>query len=230
MNLITIIDGLAPYQFVRAEELSESVIQSDHVGAEWLVPDSGEEVPLHVFPVVGGFGMYCSKCHGFYPKEICVHTAAAFLSARSWMCDETDDDTGYEHIIRGNIGELRSILSQGTEYFGCLYASKEIGEVVDRDVCMEFAGTIVGRALRLMDKMSNPRDCANVCLSTSGTLLSVSIFSGNTSQHIGVSWNLWVTRHFSTAEREFGKSSFPVHVQSSSRLSLASTMGSVISL
>lgn len=153
MNLITIIDGLAPYQFVRAEELSESVIQSDHVGAEWLVPDSGEEVPLHVFPVVGGFGMYCSKCHGFYPKEICVHTAAAFLSARSWMCDEMDDDTGYEHIIRGNIGELRSILSQGTEYFGCLYASKEIGEVVDRDVCMEFAGTIVGRALRLMDRI-----------------------------------------------------------------------------
>ena len=49
MNLITIIDGLAPYQFVRAEELSESVIQSDSVGAEWLVPDSGEEVPLHVF-------------------------------------------------------------------------------------------------------------------------------------------------------------------------------------
>lgn len=152
MNLISMIDSLAPFQFSRAEVLSQSVIQSNLVGEAWLVPDSGEEAHVHLFPVVRGYGMYCSRCRGLYPNEFCEHTAAVFLSAMPWICDP-DDDAKSERVIRNNIKELRSMLSKGTEYFGCLYASKELGEIDDRSVCMEFAGVVVGRVFRLLDNI-----------------------------------------------------------------------------
>lgn len=98
MNLITIIDSLAPFQFTHAEELSRSVIKSNKVGEEWLVLDSGEVVHVHLFPVVGDYGIFCPKCRGLYPKEICEHTAAVFLGAMPGICD-VSDDVESEHVI-----------------------------------------------------------------------------------------------------------------------------------
>ena len=133
MNLITIIDSLAPFQFTHAEELSRSVIKSNQVGEEWLVPDSEDVVHVHLFPVVGDYGIFCPKCRGLYPNEICEHTAAVFLSAMPGICD-VPDDAESEHVIRSNIQELRAMLSNGTEYFACLFASKELGGIADRDL------------------------------------------------------------------------------------------------
>lgn len=152
MNLITIIDSLAPFQFIHAEELSRSVIKSNQVGEEWFVPDSDEVVHVHLFPVVGGNGIFCPKCRGLYPKEICEHTAAVFMSAMPGICD-VSDDVESEHIIRNNIQELRAMLSKGTEYFACLFASKELGEIDDKETCTEFASVVVSRVLRLLDKI-----------------------------------------------------------------------------
>lgn len=152
MNLITIIDSLAPFQFIHAEELSRSVIKSNQVGEEWSVPDSGEVVHVHLFPVVGGYGIFCPKCRGLYPKEICEHTAAVFLSAMPGICD-VSDDAKPEHVIRNNIEELRAMLSKGTEYFACLFTSKKLGGIADKEICMEFAGVVVSRVLRLLDKI-----------------------------------------------------------------------------
>ena len=56
MNLIAIIDSLVSFQYIHAEELSRSVIKSNQVGEEWLVPDSEDVVHVHLFPVVGDYG------------------------------------------------------------------------------------------------------------------------------------------------------------------------------
>ena len=152
MNLITIIDSLAPFQFTHAEELSRSVIKSNQVGEEWLVPDSGEVVHVHLFPVVGDYGIFCPKCRGLYPKEICEHTAAVFLSAMPGICD-VPDDAESEHVIQNNIQELKVMLSKGTEYFACLFASKELGGIDDKEICTEFVSVVVSRVLRLLDKI-----------------------------------------------------------------------------
>ena len=152
MNLITMIDSLAPFQFTHAEELSRSVIKSNQIGEEWLVPDSGEVVHVHMFPVVGDYDIFCPKCRGLCPKEICEHTAAVFLSAMPGICD-VPDDVESEHIIRNNIQELRAMLSKGTEYFACLFASKELGGIDDKEICTEFASVVVSRVLRLLDKI-----------------------------------------------------------------------------
>ena len=151
--MITIIDFLAPFQYIRAEEMAESIVQSNNIGEPWFVRDLDGDVEVHVFPVVGGFGLFCSQCHGFYPKEVCEHTAAAFLSAKEWIGDESDDDTKVGHIIRRNIQELKSIIVRGTEHYGCFYASKEIGGIEDMEICNMFAGSVLGRALRLLDRI-----------------------------------------------------------------------------
>ena len=152
MNLITIIDSLVSFQFIHAEELSRSVIKSNQVGEEWLVPDSEDVVHVHLFPVVGDYGLFCPKCRGLYPNEICEHTAAVFLSAVPGICD-VPDDAESEHVIRSNIQGLRAMLSNGTEYFACLFASKELGGIADKEICTEFASVVVSRVLRLLDKI-----------------------------------------------------------------------------
>lgn len=45
------------------------------------------------------------------------------------------------------------MLSKGTEYFACLFASKELGEIDDKETCTEFASVVVSRVLRLLDKI-----------------------------------------------------------------------------
>lgn len=152
MNLIAIIDSLVSFQFIHAEELSRSVIKSNQVGEEWLVPDSEDVVHVHLFPVVGDYGLFCPKCRGLYPNEICEHTAAVFLSAMPGICD-VPDDAESEHVIRNNIQELRAMLSNGTEYFACLFASKELGGIADKEICTEFASVVVSRVMRLLDKI-----------------------------------------------------------------------------